>query len=626
MKRFKILLPILFLWQIQLFAQSADSTQKELHAWNLLNGYLIQPAEFDTLIADFHILNPIERFSISNLYLGMPGSPWKSNIYSNCLQVPVSDFFFDRHYHLNLLTVENQTFYHAKRPYINLHWTSAPKERAENLVNAVYTQNINQKLNVGLRYRLIAAGGEYPRAIVSQHSINLFTSYKGEKYAVHAALVRNKIRANENGGITDSIIDPEFAQPLISDASSVYYKRSFFISQQYKFGFTQKIVIDDTTSISNFKEAGRLNYIIRFDKNYRVYKDDKPAGGYYENIYIDSTRTMDSIHMSRLENSFYWSFKEIEKENFKGRFSLGSTFEHIKWSTIDESDTVYQSKLFQTIKLFANLSARTRNFEFTVDGSYYLKGTDGYKQSNYEGNLLISKSINIFKLRTSFYAKLRYQLNSPDLYVQKYRSNHFRWKNNFSDVFSSNARFGIDIHKIKLNAELLNGIVKNYIYFGENALPAQQSDLLNVLSFSLSKVFKFGIFGSVNKVVYQLPNSNVHLRLPEWSAYHSMYLDKTFEKIDVQVQFGYDFNFSSTFMASGYMPANGVFYLAENEKTGNYAIANVFLKLRIKSVLIFTKMEHLNNQFLLDKYYFLLDNYPAAASFFKFGVSWRFRD
>ncbi len=625
-KSIKAFLIVLFAGQSMAFASISDTTKNELYGWNLNRGYLIVPMDFDTTIQEFHILNYIDRFSISNSYFGTIGSPWKSNLYSERVTVPTSDFFFDQNYYLNLLTAENQPFFHAKKPYFDIEWTSAPKKRSENQLNALFTQNINKKWNVGARYRLIASGGEYPRAIISQHSWNIFTSYTGEKYSMHAAYVRNNISPNENGGVKDTL-DPEFAQALIASARSTFYKRSFFISQQYKFGFTQKIVVDDTTTISNFKEAGRLNYIIRFDRNYRVYRDEEPKSGYYDDIYIDSLETRDSVHLSKLENSLFWTFKEINRENFKGRLTIGSTSELLKWSHLNETDTVYDTDLYHSIKLYANLDARTKNFIFSVDGSYYLKGENGYKEFDYDGNLLISKSLNIFKYKTNFYIKLAYKSISPNLFELSYRSNHFRWQNSFSDLISSNARFGIDIDKVKMNAELFYGSIQNYIYFDTLAIPRQLSgSTLNILTFSLKKEFKLGGFRSVNKMVYQLPSDNRELNLPVLAIYHSLFFDKTFEKIDVQAQLGYDLNYTSKFQAQGYMPASGVFYLSNYRTTGNYAILNLFFKLRIKNVLLFAKMEHFNNQFLFDKYYFLLDKYPAGTSIFKFGVSWRFKD
>jgi len=122
----------------------------------------------------------------------------------------------------------------------------------------------------------------------------------------------------------------------------------------------------------------------------------------------------------------------------------------------------------------------------------------------------------------------------------------------------------------------------------------------------------------------QIPNNNNPLHLPAWAAYHSFFMDIPVDKIQVELQFGYDLNFTSRFEAMGYMPASGVFYLSNKRTTGNYAIVNAFVKLRIKSVLFSLKMEHLNDQFLIDKYYYTADNYPTGTSILKFGVSWRF--
>jgi hypothetical protein len=652
MKRFIILVIITIALQYSIFSSPTDTIKNELYGWNLTNCYLIEPISFDTIINDFQILNQNEKVSISNSFLGKIGSPWKSNLFHYQIKVPQSDFYYDQNYDQNLLTPTNQVFYHSKLPYFDIDWTTAQKKRKEDQLNVLYTQNINKKLNVGMRYRLIASGGEFPRAISSQHSFNLFTSYLGEKYSIHAAFFRNKISANENGGIDDSIADPQFAPPLLKKAESVYFKRSIYISQQYKFGITKKIVIDDTTTITNFREAGRLNHIIRYDDNYRAYHDKSPNEDFYQKNYIDTTLTKDSVYLSKLENTLYWSFKEISKENFKGRLTLGATYDIIKFSSIEEPDTLrnsfklpgvneeitwsrleetkYRNEYFHTLKLYANLSAKTKNFVFDVNGSYYIKGDNGYKNEDKELNLIISKSINIFKARTSFYGKYGFRQESPNLLFRNYISNNFKWQNSFKDIFISNLSFGIDIPKIRLNAEVLMGTVQNHVYFDSLAMPNQLGDLLNVVSVSVNKNFKLWIFGSRNRIVYQIPNRNEALHLPAWAAYHSLYIEKFFEKnkdgdkIDIHFQLGYDLNYSSQYQALGYMPATGTFFLSNSTKTGDYSIINVFLNLRIKSVLLFFKMEHLNNQFRVNKYYFVSNNYPAGTAMFKFGVSWRF--
>jgi hypothetical protein len=607
-------------------ALPSDTIKNELYAWKLLNCYLVEPANFDTTISEFHILNQIERHSWSNSTLGTIGTPWKSNVYASWADIPRSDFYWDKNYHYNLLTTENQLYYHSKKPFFDLAWTSAPKKRNENQLSALYTQNVNKKWNIGARYKLIAGGGEYPRAVGKQNSVNFFTSYQGEKYTIHAAFIRNKIVANENGGVEVDANDPNFNQPFIESASSGFYNRIVYISQQYKFGFNQKIVLDDTTTISNFKEAGRLNYIIRFDNNYRFYTDGNAKSGFYDTAYINQNKTFDSTYMSRFENTLYWSFKEIDKENFKGRLTIGGTYEILKLSMLDKTDTVYQTNPYNNMRLFGNLSARTKSFVFNVEGQYFLKGQDGYKQNDHELNALISKDIQIFKLKTSFYSKLAYRNYSPQLFLQSYRSNHFRWENSFQKIVESNLKFGVDIHKLNVQAEVLFGTVGNYIYFGNDATPKQHKPLLNILSASLNKTFNLGLFKSVNKVVYQIPTNNEILRLPQFVAYHSFFLDKRFDDIQIQVQFGYDLNYSSRYRANAYMPATGVFYLSDNVNTGHYPFANAFLKLRIKTVLLFLKWEHVNNNFLLDKYYYQTENYPVSTSAFKFGVSWRFMD
>ncbi|NJO91523.1 MAG: putative porin [Chloroflexia bacterium] len=359
------------------------------------------------MIDNFQNYIPVDRYSISNSWLGNIGSASKSNIRFTQQEENRPDFIFDNNYRPYVFSQENQVFYHSKSPFFNIHWTTSSKTRDENQLYALYTQNINKKLNVGMRYKLISSKGEFDNSLISEHSMNPFISYIGERYSIHASFIRNKFKSEENGGInhlgTDNTpVEPEFATPLMTTASSVYYDRSFFVSQEYKFGFTKKIVINDSTTESTFREIGRINHVFSYDDNYRVFADENPIKktitegvqtGYYDTIFYQLDKlneTRDSIKYAKIENSLYWTFKEIKKPNFSGRLTVGGTMENIKWlnsvlkpavdSTNEETnvsyfsmaDTTFYETDYNNIKLSASLDARTKMFIFNTNAYYYL--------------------------------------------------------------------------------------------------------------------------------------------------------------------------------------------------------------------------------------------------------------
>jgi len=625
------------------FSQT-DTTQIDLRAWKLIDGFLPESVNFDTVINDFQIMNPVERFSVSNTWLGNVGSAWKSNVFFTETPVYQSDFIFDRNFQPYIFSKENQVFYHAKKPYFDITWATGTKTRDENQLYALYTQNINEKWNIGFRYRLTSSKGEFPNNLVSEHSMNAFASYTGERYSMHAAFIRNKFKTEESGGInsTDLPLDPEFAQANLAAASSIYYKKTFFLSQEYRFGFTKKVFINDTTTESTFKELVRINHVFSYDNNYRIYYDEDTSTTFYENRFLNDNLTRDSVRLARFENALYWTFKEIKRSNFNGRLTVGAALENLKWintgdvlhiDTITSNiDSTLLDTAYNNIRLMANLDARTKMFIFNANASYYLSQIFGAtnKAENYIGNLLISKGILIGKQQSDFYVKLHLSRTSPTEFERQYYSNNFEWENSFGPVLTAEGRVGLKIPAVRTGAEFGYARITDYVYFNSDALPSQYSDAFNVMSFRLHKDFKFGHFFSRNRAVYQLIPDAVDgidgvINIPKWAVYHSFFLDLDFlKKYSIEAQLGYDVNYTSRFKALGYMPATGQFYQKDGFYTGHYPVLNVFLNLRIKTVLLSFKFEHLNNQFVYDKYYYLLDRYAYNTTAFKFAVSWRF--
>ncbi|MFN8258044.1 MAG: putative porin [Bacteroidales bacterium] len=634
MKHFLFIL-IFLQGSILVSAQQKDTIENVLYAWKLVDGFLEEEAAFDTVIDYVQMFNPIERHSICYSYLGNVGSPWKTNDYFSDNRIIQRDFIFDRNYLPYLITNENTLFYHAKKPYFDLNWATGTKKRDENLLSALYTQNINKKWNIGVKYKLISSLGEIPRSKVAEHSFNMFTSYKGEKYSMHAVFNRNRFRNEESGGINDTLsTTPEFAEPLLQNARSVYFNREFMLSQQYKFGFTKKIVIDDTTTESKFIELGRLNYILSTRKNYRYYNEDEEDWNYYRNTYYqpeDLTQSIDSINQFRIDNTLYWTFKEIQKENFNGRLTIGGTYEYLKSISTDKSYAYYKTDIYNNFKLSANLDARTKNFIFTVNGYYYpiISASGSHKAGSFYLGTLIDKAIKVGKWKPDFYFKLSQSNLKSDLFDREYYSMHFRWNNDFKNRLNTEFKTGFSIPQILVNFEFGYGLNQNEIYYDSLALPTQFADFLTIRSLKFQKDFKIGGLRIINKVLHQkVNNENQVISLPVWSFYHSLFFDlkRFLDQYSIEAQLGYELYYSTNYYAPGFMPSTGVFFQQRIRQTGEFPMINGFLNMRIKTVLLFFKFENIYNKLVLNKYYYYVNNYPVNSIAFKFGVSWRFKD
>ena len=609
-----------------LYSQTVDSLSDNLYSWQLDEAFQKYYVDFDTTVNNIQEFNLIDKNSISNSVIGDLGSACRSNIFFTEKENRYTNFIFDENIEPYLLTISNQKYYFSKTPYFDLKYVMGTKQRKENDLNVLYTQNINKNWNVGFRYKLHSAKGELLRNKTSLHSYNAFFSYIGERYSMHSTFIRNKFSYDENGGISDTaFVEKDFALPRINAANSVYYKRNFFISQEYKFGTKRYELVNDTTNKEIFNELGRINYIFNVENNYRKYSEVNIVdSSFYQHMYIDSLATSDSLNLRLIENTFIWTFKEIYKKNIKFRTSFGASLENIKYTRFKGYVFIEKPEMYNSTKALSSIFGKFGNILFVINVNYYF---EGYKEGNYLLNFNFNKTFVTKKQKFDVYLKTKLEKVNPFLYEQANTNNIFTWNNSFKEKINSSIRFGFNFPSISAKIELAAGSYANYIYFGNDSLPNQYEKGLNILSARVHKNFKLWKFHSNNKIIYQITDNDSIISLPKLSVYHSLYFENYLFKKAMFAQIGYELKYSTAFNALSYMPATGQFYQSnDGRRVGDYPVISAFMNMNIKNVLLFLKFEHVNGQFLKNEYAFSLNNYPVTSSIFRIGVRWQFKN
>ena len=620
-----LLIFILFLLILNhghLYAQDQDSLPEQ-YAWTLDNGYRVNEVSFDTTISLFHTFNPIERVSFLNSHLGNLGSEYRSNIFFDELAKPYTDFLPETQFAAYLMTIEKQKFYMSKKPYIEIKYVMSTKKRNENLLGIAYTQNVNKHWNVGLKYKLIAADGIFPQSKTSENSLNFFTSYTGEKYSLHVSQIRNKFRLQESGGIMPpENTDPELTFPQLEGASSELFKSNFFISQEYKFGKTITKIIDDTLKQVIFREKGRLNYVTKYEHNYRNYFDSDPMVGFYKDVFMDSTMTTDSVNLKLFDNSLYWTFPELNRGNSLLINTFGAGYEILKNFGFKGYVFVNEAESYESLNAKFDSKGVFNDFRYKLNTSYYFQG---YKTNDYLGLLNVEKDFNLRKHLLTIHFDFEISKRTATFMEQYYHSNHYIWDNNFDKKNVSKTKLGFLIPERKFIVEATYAQLGNYIYFDSLAYPVQLNEALSVLSVKGQKAFKLKKFNSLNKIIWQVADNKDAVSIPEFNFYHNLYLDLNY-KTAMHLHVGYELSYSTRFDALSFMPATGQFYHNRGNNSGDFIILNVFADMRIQSVLLFLKFENIGFQVSNSTYHYLVNNYPLNPTLFKFGVSWRFDD
>jgi len=631
----RILLLIVLLGVLQnSFAQkkkSFDKIQKQkgkdvdtvppLSTWTLEDGYLKRIQPFDTVLPRFHIYDPIEKTNLSATYLGNVGSEYVSNIFFNNLNKPYSDFLPDNQFETYLSTSQKQQFYFAPKPYAELKYFMTTKKWNENDLHVLYTQNINPKFNYGIKYDLQSADGIYPQSKVSEQTLNFFIGYSGDRYSIYAAYIRNKFRLQESGGIkVTGITDPNLTQARIEGAYTQLYKLDFFVSQEFKFGYTTTEVVDDTLERKTYHPIGKLNYIFNYDHNYHTHFDDDTTSEVYRDNLISETWTTDSTNLKKWENSLFWTFNNISYEHAEVLNSVGALSEIIKNYQFKGYVWKPESDVYHNLKVIFKSEGTFKKFLYRFNSYYYLIG---YKTNDFRGTLNLQRNFTFKKSPASLALTIDVYRQEPALMEQYYYTNHFIWDNNFDkkDVAQLNLSFTIPKRYFKLKLDAAN--LGNYVYFDSLAYPAQMKNTFNVFSAAIEKEFNFGKFSSMNRVIWQYADNDNAVSIPEYVVYHSLYFNVWY-KTAAHFHIGYEIYYSAEFDALSYAPVTGQFYLGQEMKSGGEPIFNMYMDIRVQRVTLFFKYENVSFQFFTDDFYYLASYYPMNPTLFKFGVAWRF--
>ena len=417
----------------------------------------------------------------------------------------------------------------------------------------------------------------------------------------------------------------------LTDAGSVVKNTTFFLAQTFK------IYKDSTDSVSSpafLPEGTGIHHIFNYSRYYRTYFDNIPAGdtvNFYSNNYYRINAADDSAFMHSLENSFRLSLKN-RKENLilmtgvKHQFQAYS-FLHPRWDIISENDTeidtiigAISKKSYNNLSLTGNIVINTPRFKTHLNAEYFFTG---YRQNDLSINALINKAFGkkgaLIGMGGSF------NLYEADFLLKNYGSSHFIWSNDYNKILNSNVFICVRSKNGTIYAEGKTGLLNNYIYFNEAALPEMNDKNIYVSSFTLKKAFRWGAFNHVHDILVQKASEDKIITLPLLAYKNSTYYAQSFFHEALKIQVGLDLYYNTTYFSDAYMPALGIFHRQNLMETGNYPFMNGFLNWTVKRTHFFLKYTNILAGYSGHNY-FTAYGYPMNGRSLKFGIAWTFYD
>lgn len=603
----------------------------------------------DTISLNFQNTNLVDGMYGQYNYLGNLGSPRQSRIFFDrdnnaptIFMAPLSSFYF---------TPNQVNFTNSNIPYTNLtYYKGGNKINGEERFKSYFSVNANKRLAFGFNFDYLYGRGLYSNQSTAYFNAGLFASYIGERYQLQAVYNNFFMKMNENGGITndgyitrpDTLADgkKEYESnniPVNLESSSNRNKDFYvYLTHRYRLGFDRTIekidtTKNDTTHTYEFVPVTSFIHTMKVERTRRQFTSNDR--NFYDKYYFDKSGTRDTTTAFSIKNTF--AIALLEGFNRYAKAGLTAYISH-KYSHYDLMDSLslnrtnqYKPTRYKEQEVFVGgeLAKRQGNLlHYNINGEVGI-AAEAIGEFRLKGDADLN--FRLGKDTVNLYARANISNLRPSFYMRHYHSNHFYWdNNNFDKEFKTRIEGELNIDRWGTN--LMVGVenIKNYTYFNQQALPAQYSDNLQVLTAQLTQNFKLGILHLDNKVTYQKSSNSDVLPLPELSTYHNLYLLTKIAKKVLTVQLGAEATYFTKYFAPAYTPALQQFHLQAADKQveiGGYPVVNAYCNLHLKRTRIFVMMYHVNAG-MGKRNYFTVPHYPLNPRLLKIGVSWNFYD
>ena len=614
-------------------------------AWKLnMQGAFIDSVKLDTLYKYFHNYHPVYKNSITNTYTGNYGGAYLNNDFS--LRNYSTEFYFARTHDGYLLTPERIDFYNTTTPYTILDYSQSENKNRQNETrfNVLHSQNMNRNLNFTFRYDQAKSDGQYNYQESRNNAITLYTSYNTEKINAYAGFISNRIRNVENGGMSDEsqlleVEKVEYLAMRLTDARSEIKNSYVFASGEYKVGTTAEI--DEVqyfrpvaSAIYHFKMA---HYIRQFWEG-----EQNDNSDFFPDYFLNPEFTHDSVRFRSIQNQIQLLFHESaqKKFSFGQRGFIGVDVVKRLYSAPGYQNPIfpfhqgefekhlykgpsprYNKRTYANVYIGGGIFRHMGDFwTWDIEGRQYIAG---FLAGQTELSGAVSKPVSFrYDSLASFRISGNLVNRVPDYFQQEYFSNRFQWKNDLVNEQSMNASFQFFSPGRKLEAGVRYSLFNNFIYHGNDGMPAQTGSEQLILSAYLNKDFALRNFGLNTRILWQKASASQYIHLPALSVRVVPHYNFVISKV-LYTQLGMDVRFNTEYYADAYNPATGFFYLQNEKMLGSYPYMDAFANLKLKRTRVFFQYMNIGSHFL-NKPYFTALSHPMNQATFRLGVAWSF--
>lgn len=590
----------------------------------------------DSTITGYQYFLPTEGETEINALTGNAGLAYRSLVFN----IPeYSGFKYSPFDYLAYKWINrNIRYFQTTAPYSRLFYSTGPEK--EQLFNVTHSQNLAGGLTLGLDVKIVNSLGLYERQKSDNVSFAGTAQFvnKKENYVVLGNYHNSRFKWRENGGLTNRGMslfednqetDRKRIPVRLTLADNVIKEAGFQARQFLYFGRRlSKPVVDslksDTTGpkkLHRYYDPYRSNFIrhtISYSKSVNQFTDTQPLSSFYNMVYLDSTKTNDSLYYYELKN-------DISLEGGIGR-AKGSAKAILLRVGIEHSAAAYNndtiSKKFNIVTQYAFLSANAFGYAKAEGKVWNTIGSPFNGDKGISGSLLLpgyDNSENWGNLKVS--AEL--SIEQPFYFYQYHYSNHFMWDKTFGQQTTFSFKAAYDHKYFKTGFNFYN--INEFIYLNESATPVKEEDPVTISQFwAYTDIRWHGIESQLYGVIQNSSQTDA-VSLPSFAARASLYYTRPLFKRALHFQAGVAALFNTPYYADAYMPAIRAFYVQNRTETGGYPYLDAFINIRVKRAKMYLMMKHVNSG-MLNYDYYMVPGYPMPDRGLRFGISWAFYD
>ena len=624
-----------------------EKVPTHIRAWQLdkWTGVADTLAGVDTTYMDHPMRSQLNDYSISNITNSNIVSPVQSRVYFD--RQKNVDFLFADPYAPYIITPQQVKYYHTTAPYSTVAYKKGfVTDLAQNDISFSFTGNVSRRTNLGMTIDYLNSFGRFANQEGKTVFGSVFGSYNGDHYSLQSSFTWNTLSNFENGGLSNpsdlqGVLQPEDMPVKMRGMSALRYISGYLnhyysicVERERKVNYRErdeegKWVKKDSIKIE-YVPVTTFRHIFEVNDATKRYVEKSIGQSILPNLYRDSTATNDSVACLTIKNTLAVTFEEEFNTWLKFGamvYAMNENQRHILIDTLlpapDLPDSIYLPEWSNNTYIGGALyKNRGKYIHYGFDGNVCLVG---YKLGEFQVNGHMDAGFRLGKDSMTIAAKAFFRNETPDYYLQHYRSNHYQWENTFQKTLrlhvSGEVAYPTQWVKPKLNVSFEN--ITKHIYFDTDGLPKQMDGNIQVLAADLQLNITTPWINLDNHVIYQHASSD-KLPLPALTLYHNLYYHGCwFKALDAQI--GVDMRFFTKYYAPILNPALGQFCVQNQEQVGNYPVMNVYANFYVRSLRLklFAQYQHFNASFM-GKQYFEMPGYPMAPDMFRAGLAWHF--